>query len=91
MTNYDIKAINFGEEGSKASSLIKEYIRTNGKGSLSKLMRRLVITNLNGSVPTNALIRRRKTLSLKIGELLSKRSQIDEQLRERGVDPEIDI
>ncbi|MBN2893490.1 hypothetical protein K9M74_02610 [Candidatus Woesearchaeota archaeon] len=90
---YAIKTINFGENGHPARILVEQYIKLHGKNALSQLIRRLVVIYLMDKPEykdwkAQLLIHERKEIGKNVASKMQRRCQIDEELREMGIDPD---
>jgi hypothetical protein len=88
---YYIRSVNFGDDSNLANVLIKDYVHKNGNQALSKLIRELIVENLDGGNKKIHLLLERKRISKEIVDLLEKRRKIDDKLRDEGINPEVDI
>jgi hypothetical protein len=89
---YDITTINFGNEEDIARIYKNEYIKKKGKREFSKFVRKLIIqfyrdNNFQQKFQKDNLLRERERLSKQISKDLSERTELDEKLRELGIDP----
>lgn len=88
---YYMKTINFGLVGNPARILTEQYLKLNGKQSLSKLIRKLVICYLQNNPEYNSykidyLLYERKRLGNEIAIQIDKRHKVEDKLKEYGVD-----
>jgi len=90
---YDIRTINFGEAGHPARLLIEKFVKLHGNKALSQLVRRLIVIYLMDKPEYKdwkgqMLIHERKEIGRLLAQKLERRSKIDEQLREIGIEPD---
>ena len=87
---YKVTSIAFGDESDPARILIEQYIKDNGRGSLSTFIRSLVIAALSKKGDKQLMIKMRKhrykELGLKIARYGKERSQIRNKLLKQGID-----
>ena len=90
---YDIRSINFGEAGHPARILVDKFVQKHGKTALSQLIRRLVVCYLMDKPEykdwkKDLLIYERREIGKEIAHKFNRRRQIDDELREMGVNPD---
>ena len=90
---YDLRSINFGEPGHPARILVAKFVERNGKTGLSGLIRKLVIVYLQNKSEykdweKDLLIHKRKELGKEIAHKVKEKVQVDEELRQLGINPD---
>ena len=70
---------------------VKKYIKDNGKTELSKFIRKIVVLYLGKNRKLDYLLSERKKLSKEIVTFIDSRREIDDQLRENGLNPDLDL